>query len=178
MKQTTPGPSFRRCAVPPFGRTGRIRSLRPWPSCRRTCRVVRYASSSFASSSYRYASIGVVGWIAQNDQHRGVLLDPLGVRSRPPQFREGRGFWTVGSQPVSALVRNTPARSAPSSDSGASRSCIVSPTCRWATTKGAGMISNPKTRSVAACFTFAPASAPEPCAPPGWLRCVRRTSAR
>ena len=36
----------------------------------------------------------------------------------------------------------------------------MSPTCRWATTKGAGMISKPNTRLVAACFTRAPVRAP------------------
>ena len=39
---------------------------------------------------------------------------------------------------------------------------MVSPTWRCATTKGAGMISKPKTRSVAALFTCAPVSAPRP----------------
>ena len=66
------------------------------------------------------------------------------------------------SQPVRALVRNTPARSSPSSEKAASRSCMVRPTCRWATTKGAGMISKPNTLSVAAFFTCGPARAPSP----------------
>ena len=38
----------------------------------------------------------------------------------------------------------------------------MSPTCRCATTNGAGMISNPNTRSVAAFFTRDPTSAPSP----------------
>ena len=77
----------------------------------------------------------------------------------------GKGLVVRGSQPVSALVRNTPARSDPSSASGAPRFCIVSPTCKCATTNGAGMISNPNTRWVAARLTAAPASAPRPCSP-------------
>ena len=39
---------------------------------------------------------------------------------------------------------------------------MVRPTCRCAMTNGAGMISKPKTRSVAARLTLAPVSAPRP----------------
>ena len=61
----------------------------------------------------------------------GVSCFTRSARSRSSSSSgNGSGFCTVGSQPVSALVRNIPARSVPSSDSGASRSCMVSPTCR------------------------------------------------
>ena len=93
----------------------------------------------------------------------GVSCFTRSARSRSSSSSgKGRGFCVLGSQPVSALVRNTPARSLPSSDRGASRACMVSPTWRWATTKGAGMISKPNTRCVAACFTRAPVRAPSP----------------
>ena len=41
---------------------------------------------------HRYAGIGVVGWIAQNDQNRGVLLDLLGSVSLLLKLREGEWF--------------------------------------------------------------------------------------
>ena len=93
----------------------------------------------------------------------GVSCFTRSARSRSSSSSgKGSGFWVLGSQPVSALVRNTPARSLPSSDRGASRACRVRPTWRWATTKGAGMISKPNTRCIAACFTRAPMRAPKP----------------
>ena len=105
----------------------------------------------------------------------GVSCFTLPARSRSSSSSgKGSGFCTLGSQPVRALVRYTPARSVSSSDRGASSACMVSPTCRWETTKGAGMISNPNTLWVAARLTCAPVRAPMPL--PCRLAAMRRSA--
>ena len=59
----------------------------------------------------------------------GVSCFTRSARSRSSSNSgKGSGFCVLGSQPVSALVRNTPGRSSPSSDRGASRACTVRPT--------------------------------------------------
>ena len=66
----------------------------------------------------------------------GVSCFTRSARSRSSSSSgKGSGFCVLGSQPVSALVRNTPARSLlPAfagtglSERGASRACMVRPT--------------------------------------------------
>ena len=84
----------------------------------------------------------------------GVSCFTRSARSRSSSS-SGNGSACVArdSHPLSAFVRKIPARSPLSAASGAPSSSSARPTCNCATTNGAGMISNPNTRSAAARFS-------------------------
>ena len=97
----------------------------------------------------------------------GVSCFTRSARSRSSSNSgKGSGFCVLGSQPVSALVRNTPGPLVAVVRQGRVQGLHGQADLGGgATTKGAGIISKPNTRCVAACFTRAPVSAPRALAP-------------
>ena len=125
---------------PPYGRSEHRDRLAPDPQAgARTASSGRLPKARvphqppYRQSRYRAGCRGSRGSaFPASPAPRGRVL--------PPALERAADWVIRGSHPVSALVRKMPARSIPSVVSGASRSCMVNPTCRWATTKGAGMI--------------------------------------
>ena len=116
--------------------------------------VVRYAVVSDRVFFHRHAGEAVVGRIAQDDEYLLVPLDVVGGVAFSCNSGNRRFLGSFGgSQPVKRIGQiDADALALLLSTSGEPSACSSRPNCRCDTTNGAGRISKPKTRFMAACL--------------------------